>query len=60
MCNQPHIRSFLLNFPIIILANLVLLFDSTAQTFSFQQYTSEDGLPGTTIYSLDQDEDGII
>ena len=60
MCHKPHIRSFLLNFPIIILVNLGFLLTCSAQTFSFQHYTMEDGIPGTTVYSIDQDKYGYI
>ena len=60
MCHKPHIRSFLLNFPIIILVKLGFLLTCSAQTFSLQHYTMEDGIPGTTVYSIDQDKYGYI
>ena len=60
MCNHLHFRHFFMFLPIFILVNLTFLLNSAAQTFSLHKYTTEDGLPGSTIYSLDQDKDGII
>ena len=60
MCIRPHFLSFLFYFPIIILVIASTVLNCNAQTFSLQQYTTEDGLPGTIIYSLDQDKDGVI
>ena len=60
MCNRPHFCSFLFNFPIIALVNICFLLTSSAQTFSLQHYTTENGIPGTTIYSVDQDEFGYL
>ena len=34
--------------------------NSYAQTFSFQQYTTEDGLPGSTVYSIVQDKNQML
>ncbi|MFK7774651.1 MAG: histidine kinase [Saprospiraceae bacterium] len=33
---------------------------SSAQTFSFQQFTTEDGLPGSTAYSIVQDKNQML
>jgi ligand-binding sensor domain-containing protein/two-component sensor histidine kinase len=34
--------------------------NSSAQTFSIQQYTTEDGLPGSTAYSIVQDKNQML
>ena len=60
MCSHQHFRIFFSYLPIFILVNLSFLRNGNAQIFSLHQYTTDDGLPGATIYSLDQDEDGII
>ena len=31
-----------------------------SQTFAFQQFTTEDGLPGSTVYSIIQDKDQVL
>lgn len=52
------------HFKMQFVAIIILVFGITqkgeAQGFAFQQFTAEDGLPGSTVYSIIQDKDQFI